>query len=515
VRITSNVRRENGRFLHTRCITRDVSQERQTVDYLEGLMEGFVAYDGAWVMTYMNAAGERLLNRRRRDVLGKTWHQAFPHAVGNPVDHMYQRVMRTRVAERMEYFYAHYGRWLEISASPVSTGGVAVYFRDISDRMKAFTELKSATERLRDADRRKDEFLATLAHELRNPLAPIRNGLHLLRMVDRSSEAAEQARAMMERQMSHLVRLVDDLLEVSRITRGKLDLRRESVELAGIVGSAVDTSRPVIEAAGHTLQVDLPPETITLNADPVRLAQVLANLLNNAAKYTPQGGTIRLQVRREGGDALISVRDSGVGIAPDMLERVFDMFTQLDSTRAQGGLGIGLTLAKSLVELHGGRIQAESGGAGKGSEFVVRLPLLGAHKPATRSAREGAAVLPSARSRRILVVDDNVDAAQSLGMLLRQMGHEVDVAHDGQAAVDAARSRRPQLLFLDLSMPGLDGLAVARRLRAEPELRALRIYALTGRGQDDDRRRAREAGFDGHLVKPLALDTLHGILEAP
>jgi PAS domain S-box-containing protein len=342
--------------------------QSQTVDYLEGLLEGFVAYDENWVMTYMNASGERLLGRSRTDVLGKTWHQAFPHAVGNPVDHMYQRVMRTRRAEGMEYRYAHYGRWFEISASPVRSGGVAVYFRDITDRKRAEQELRAA-------DRRKDEFLATLAHELRNPLAPIRNGLHLLRVCAPGSEAAEQARAMMERQLGHLVRLVDDLLEVSRISSGKIELRREPVELAAALQSALETSRPAIEARRHRLEVSLPARPVVLHADFVRLAQVVANLLNNAAKYTDPGGCIALAARCEAGEALISVRDSGVGIAAEVLPRLFEMFTQVDRSRAQGGLGIGLALARRLVEMHGGRLEARSDGPGQGAEFLVRLPL--------------------------------------------------------------------------------------------------------------------------------------------
>jgi len=315
-------------------------------DYLEGLMEGFVAYDGDFRMTYMNAAAERILRRKRDDVLGKTWHQAFPHAVGNPVDHMYQRVMAERAAERMEMYYPHYGRWFEISAAPVQSGGVAVYFRDISDRVHAL-------EALREADRTKDEFLATLGHELRNPLAPIRNGLQLLAMAQPGSKAAEEARAMMERQMRHLVRLVDDLLEVSRISTGKLELRKEPVELAALIGAA------------------------TLDADPVRIAQVLANLLNNAAKYTARGGMIRLLARLEPPGIAIRVRDNGMGIAPDVWPRLFERFAQVGtSPHAYGGLGIGLSIARSLVELHGGTIEAKSDGPGKGSEFTVRLPVL-------------------------------------------------------------------------------------------------------------------------------------------
>ncbi len=625
------------------------------VDYLEGLLEGFVAYDGDWVMTYMNAAAERLLNRRRDDVLGKTWHEAFPHAVGNPVDAMYQRVMRTRQPERMEYLYPHYGRWLEISASPVRSGGVAVYFRDTSDRetlnrigrtlaseldlerllqavtdaatevsgaqfgaffynrineagesymlytlsgvpreafakfpmprntevfaptfsgeeivrsdditrdprygrnaprrgmpeghlpVKSYlavpvmarsgevhgglffghaepgvfteraerlvsgiasqaaiaidnarlyrslqeseqryravvesqselicrfrvdgtilfangayarsvgvtpeamvgrdfwsfipqnehaavrallerltreapevrienrfatgegerwmlwtnralafdaegrvleaqstgvdiTERRRAEEALREADRRKDEFLAMLAHELRNPLAPIRNALHLLRVSGAGPVAAE-ARDVMERQLTQLIRLVDDLLEVSRISRGKIELRRAPVDLAGVVASAVETSRPTIDAARHHLEIRLPPAPLYVEGDFVRLSQVVANLLNNAAKYTDPGGHIALSVQREGAVAEIRVQDSGVGLAPELLPRIFDMFAQADRARAAGGLGIGLALAKMLVELHGGRIEARSDGPGRGSEFAVRLPL--------------------------------------------------------------------------------------------------------------------------------------------
>jgi PAS domain S-box-containing protein len=340
-------------------------------DYLEGLMEGFVAYDGNWRMTYMNAAGERILGRRREDVLGKTWHEAFPHAVGNEVDQMYQRVMRTRSAERMEYFYAHYGRWLEISASPVRTGGVGVYFRDISDR-------KRAEEELRENDRRKDEFLATLAHEIRNPLAPIRSGLQVLRVTPAGSEASQQAMGMMERQLHHLVRLLDDLMEVSRVTQGQVRLRKEVVDVADAVHAALEASRTFMSAAAHQLELNLPPEPVRVLADPVRLAQVLSNLVNNAAKYTPDGGRISISARRERDRAVVQVRDNGIGIAPEMLPRVFEKFARLPGAveRSHGGLGIGLSLARTLVELHGGTLQARSEGEGKGAEFVVSLPAL-------------------------------------------------------------------------------------------------------------------------------------------
>jgi PAS domain S-box-containing protein len=356
-------------------------RDKEAADYLEGLMEGFVAYDGNWRMTYMNAAAERLLGRRREEVLGKTWHEAFPHAVGNPVDQMYQRVMRTRAGERMEYFYPHYDRWLEISASPVRTGGVGVYFRDISDR-------KRAEEELRLNDRRKDEFLATLAHELRNPLAPIRSGLQVLRVSPPGGEPAAQTMAMMERQVHHLVRLLDDLMEVSRITQGRVALRKQDFDLAEAVRTAVEASRPLVAAAAHRLELELPEEPLRVHADPVRVAQVLSNLLNNAAKYTPDGGRISLSVRRDGAAAQIRVRDSGIGIAPEMLPRLFEKFAQLPGAakHSHGGLGIGLSLARTLVELHGGTIQAMSTGEGKGAEFVVSLPALAA-SPSQEAAR--------------------------------------------------------------------------------------------------------------------------------
>jgi PAS domain S-box-containing protein len=635
-----------------------------------------------WRFTYFMAAAARNRGRGRDDVLGKTWHQAFPHAVGNAVDQMYQRVMRGRAGERMEYYYPHYRRWLEISASPVKSGGVAVYFRDVTDRetlnqvgrtlaaeldlervvqavtdaateasgaqfgaffynvsnesgesymlyalsgvaREAFSKFpmprntavfaptfdgtsivrsddirhdarygksaphygmpqghlpvrsylavpvisrsgevlgelffgheqaavfneraerlvagiaaqaaiamdnarlyraeQEAAGKLREADRRKDEFLATLAHELRNPLAPIRTGLHLLRITQPGSDSAEQARAMMERQLTHLIRLVDDLLEVSRISRGKIDLRRSPIELAAVVLSAVETTRPAIEAARHKLEISLPAQPLTVDADFVRLAQVLANLLNNAAKYTDPGGRIALSVRGEGADAVseavISVRDNGVGIPAELLPRVFDMFAQVDRTldRAQGGLGIGLALAKSLVEMHAGTIQVESAGPGQGSEFIVRLPATASAQPARSGDAPFLAYFrPGSARRRVLVVDDNVDAAQSLGLLLGHMGCEVQIAHGGAAALEAARSGQPHLVLLDTSMPGVDGYSVVRRLKQDPAFRDVPFIAVTGLGREADRDRAREAGFNEHLVKPVSPEALREILE--
>ena len=373
------------------------------------------------------------------------------------------------------------------------------------------TEQKHAEEDLREADRRKDEFLATLAHELRNPLAPIRNSLHIFRMKGIQDPSVERVTGMMERQVAHMVRMVDDLLEVSRISRGKIELRRELVELASVLRNAMDTSLPLVERGGHKLTVEVPNEPIMIDADPVRLAQVFANLLNNSAKYTPDGGRIDVSVRVQDGMAVISVKDNGEGIPRQMLQRVFNMFTQVNTgSRAQGGLGIGLTLAKTLVHLHGGTIDATSEGPGHGCEFLVKLPLAAR----AAAAPEPAIVAPEgAPLRRVLVVDDNHDAADSLGMLLEFLGAEVRVVHDGYSALEAMKAFKPAVVLLDLGMPGMNGLEVARRVREDPHARGTTLVALTGWGQREDRRRTSEAGFDYHLVKPADVGTLQSILS--
>jgi CheY-like chemotaxis protein len=374
------------------------------------------------------------------------------------------------------------------------------------------TDRKRVEEALLDADRRKDEFLATLAHELRNPLAPIRNSLHILKLSRHGDPAAERVCEMMERQVGHLVRLVEDLMEVSRITRGKVELRKEPVELAAVVLSAVEASRPLIEASRHQLAISLPGEPLIIHGDPVRLSQVFANLLNNAAKYMDAGGQIWLTASQQGGDVLVSVRDTGIGIPADMLPHIFKMFTQVDrSTRqAQGGLGIGLTLVRTLAEMHGGQVEARSLGMNQGSEFIVRLPLhqeaydIGPLRP------EGwEPVLPN---RRVLVVDDNRDAAESLGLLLMLLGAEVRVVNDGPAALAEIPDFQPTVVLLDIGMPGMDGYEVARRIRQRPEGRDLMLIALTGWGQEEDRRRTSQAGFDHHLLKPADMTALKSLL---
>ncbi|HEX4614140.1 MAG TPA: PAS domain S-box protein [Urbifossiella sp.] len=393
---------------------------------------------------------------------------------------------------------------------------------DLANRAAVAVENTQLYQALRDADRRKDEFLATLAHELRNPLAPIRNALQILKMPRVDAAMVGRSRDMMERQVEHLVRLVDDLLDVSRVMRGKIELRRERVELATVIARAVETAQPLVDAQGHQLTVRLPTESLPIDADPVRLAQVVGNLLTNAAKYTEPHGRIWLTAEREGGGAVLRVRDTGIGIAPHMLPRIFELFVQVDhaSTKAQGGLGIGLTLVKNLVEMHNGTVEARSEGLGRGSEFVVRLPLVAQavdpdHGP---EARAQADPLPSRSGNRLLVVDDNQDAADSLAMLLRLQGHEVRVAYSGMAALEMTKTYTPDVVFMDIGMPGMDGYEAARRIREQPGLGKVVLAALTGWGQKEDRRRTAEAGFNHHLVKPpepKAVDSVLAELKRP
>jgi len=366
-----------------------------------------------------------------------------------------------------------------------------------------------------EADRRKNEFLSMLAHELRNPLAPIRNAVQILRLRSPGEPELQDVRDMIDRQVRQLIRLVDDLLDVSRITRGKIRLQAEPVDLTAVVQRAVETSRPLIDVRRHALTVSLPDQPLRVQGDPVRLAQVLGNLLNNAAKYTEDEGKIWLTVERANGEAVCRVRDTGLGIPPDMLASVFDLFTQVDQAldRSQGGLGIGLTLVKQLVELHAGRVQAHSAGLNQGSEFVVRLPALAEESPRGVSAN-GAPPPADVPPCRVLVVDDNVDGAESLAVLLRLGGHDVRVCHDGPAGLALADEFRPGLVFLDIGLPGLDGYEVARRLRAQLGPDGIVLVALTGYGQEEDVLRARQAGFDHHLVKPADPAALTALFEA-
>ena len=403
--------------------------------------------------------------------------------------------------------------FLTFNALPPDCGAaVGLLVTDLTTQ-RHHEKLNALLEALKEADRRKNEFLAMLAHELRNPLAPIRNAVQVLRLTGGNSEAVQSATEMMERQIGQMVRLVDDLLDVSRITRGKIELRRERIELASAVNHAVEAFRPNCERMDHELTVTLPPQPVYLNADPIRLAQIVGNLLNNACKFTDKGGRISLTVEREGEQAVIRVRDTGIGIAADQLPRIFDMFTQLDVSleRSVSGLGIGLMLVKTLVELHDGTVEVHCAGIGQGTEFVVRLPIMAAtHQP---SPPEPAVSEPTpATGRRILVVDDNWDSATSLVMLLELSGNEMHTAHDGLEAVEAAATFRPHVVLLDIGLPKLNGYEAARQIREQPWGKDMVLVALTGWGQEEARQKSRDAGFNGHLTKPVDFLSLEKLL---
>ena len=445
-------------------------------------------------------------------VMGMGWHELV-HPDDAPAyiaDYM-DAVRARRPWRNLDRVRRHDGqwRWFDNYAQPLfapdgSYAGHVGASLDITDAVLAEQALK-------ETDRRKDEFLAVLAHELRNPLAPISNAVHLLRHPD-GRRRADRLVEMLGRQVRQMIKLVDDLLEISRITRDKIELHRQPLLLADVVHGAVETSRPLIDQQHHHLDVRLPEEPLTLNADSVRLTQVLANLLNNAAKYTDQGGRIELDARRDGFEVEIAVRDNGIGIPAGHLPAVFDMFTQAHRAagRGQGGLGIGLAMVKSLVQMHGGTVEARSAGTGMGSEFVVRLPL--AETPdAAHDGAAGADAAPLA-GQRILVVDDNQDAADTLAMLLDADGAQARAVYDGPSALAALPVMRPHTVLLDLGMPDMDGFEVARRIRADPALGGVRIVALTGWGQESDRERTRGAGFDFHLTKPVDLHMLHAWL---
>jgi signal transduction histidine kinase len=373
-------------------------------------------------------------------------------------------------------------------------------------------ELEAQAEALREADRRKDEFLATLSHELRNPLAPLRHGLDILHRAP-NGVRADEIRQMMDRQLAHLVRLIDDLLDVSRISQGKIELRKERIQVADIISAAVEISRPAVDAAGHALRIDLPKDPVWLEADHTRLSQVIGNLLNNAVKYTPEGGLIRLSARADGDDVVIGVTDNGIGIPRDMLSAVFQLFAQVDQhlDRARGGLGIGLALVRQLVLLHGGTVEAESAGLNRGSTFTIRIPL---SVDRISEAASGAGTEESATTHgmKVLIVDDMIEVAQTVGWLLEEMGHTYHMVHDGRQALEAARDLRPDVILLDIGLPGMDGYAVCRLLRQDPDLKHTTIIAQSGWGQDTHKAASADAGFDHHLIKPVDFRTLERLL---
>ena len=524
------IRVERGEVGGTVIVFRDITDRERAEAALRESESRFVRFMQhfpglAWIKdaegryVYANDAAERAFRTPRAELYGRTDDQVFPPETAAQFRGHDARALESdagvRVVESLEHEdgVIHHSLVSKFSipgpdGRAALVGGTAI---DITDRL----EMEEA---LREADRRKDDFLATLAHELRNPLAPIRNALSLMRHSGGDAPDFLAERAMAERQVSHLARLVDDLLDIARISRGRIELRKEPLELAPVVRRAIEAIQSTIEGRGHALAVALPARPILLEADPTRLEQILWNLLSNAAKYTEPGGRIRLEAQREGAETVIRVRDTGIGIEPGMLPRIFEMFTQVDSrsTRSQGGLGIGLGLVKSLVELHGGTIAASSDGPGAGSEFVVRLPALAEARASTAIPGVESPRQLVASRRRILVVDDNADAAVSLARLLTRLhGQEVRVAHDGPEALAVAGEFLPEMIVMDIGMPGMDGYEVARRLRLRPEHTGTFLVALTGWGQESDRREAREAGFDCHVVKPVDADTIRGLLAAP
>ena len=429
----------------------------------------------------------------------------------------YGRVAQTGEPVRFESEAPAMERWFDVYATRLGGPGsnrVALLFSDITSRKESEATLRKLASDLAEADRRKTEFLATLAHELRNPLAPIRSGLGVMRLKGDSPAAVARVREMMERQVGNMVHLIDDLLDIARISGGKLELKKERADLRTVLSSAVETSLPLVESGRHELTVDLPETEVPVEADVTRIAQVVANLLNNAAKYTPAGGCIGLALRVEDDHAVISVSDNGIGIPHDQLSAVFEMFSQVGqhTERSQGGLGIGLSLVRRLVNMHGGEVSAASRGPGAGSVFTVRLPL-------ASGAQAGRGMAPAfepdgagGEGARILVVDDNVDAAVTLSMILDACGYTTRVAHDGAHAVELAAAFRPQVAFLDIGMPGMDGYQTARAMRRLAGLEHITLVALTGWGADSDRQKSSEAGFDHHLTKPVQLDVVQDLL---
>ena len=429
---------------------------------------------------------------------------------------MYGKVALTGEPVRAQVESKALQRWFETRAFRIGGEGslkVAVIFNDITGRKNDERMLQEQAQALADQDRRKDEFLAMLSHELRNPLAPLTNALHMLRLQPQEDPVQRQARGIIERQVGQLKHLVGELLEISRITTGRVQLRLERIAMSGVLDRAIETAQPLIEERRHVLEVSAPPHPVWLQADASRLEQVVVNLLTNAAKYTDPGGRIWLSVAQEGQEAVLRVRDTGIGIAAALLPRIFDLFTQAEKSldRSQGGLGIGLCLVQRLVELHGGSVAVTSV-LGQGSEFVVRLPVTSLDLPPLLPSQAEVA-RPAGKCCRVLVVDDNVDAAGSLGSLLTVLGHEVRVVHDGAAALEAVQSFPAGVALLDIGLPGLTGLEVARRIRQLPALEDLVLVAMTGYGQESDRESSREAGFDHHLVKLANLDELLRILE--
>ena len=489
------------------------SQERLSA-MLGSITDAFMTLDSEWRYVFVNDHCEVHWGLSREAMLGRTIWEKFPAAVGTEAHRQLHLAMERRITVEYEYFHAPTNKWHGSHAYPTEGGGLAVYSRDISAEKLKERQLRQLASELVRADQRKDAFLATLAHELRNPLAPILSGLEVIKRAGHDEAVVQRSGAVMERQARQMVRLIDDLLDVGRINFDKLELRLEPVALADILNQALEACTPVVEASDHDATLSLPPERVMLHADALRLVQVFVNLLTNAAKFTPSGGSIAIDAVVEDKQVVVSVSDSGLGIPTDMLDEIFELFSQVEQslTRAQQGLGIGLTLVKRMVQMHGGSVAAHSEGPGQGSRFVVRLPIT--EMAAQSAAAPAAAARQDAGPLRILVVDDNRDAADMVAVLLSLAGHQVDVAYDGPEALRRALERQPDLMLLDIGMPGMSGYEVCRSVRQQPGGDRVRIVALTGWGNEEDRTASREAGFDDHLAKPVDDKTLNAIVAS-
>ncbi|MEO8275390.1 MAG: CHASE3 domain-containing protein [Thermoanaerobaculia bacterium] len=536
----------------------EVARQRETLRVtLASIGDGVITTDTQGRVVFLNGEAERLTGWSTADAAGQALERIF-HIVNESSRAAVPNPAARALADGVVVGLANHTiliakdgkeRPIDDSAAPIrnprgQVAGVVLVFRDVTEERGSTNQLRTLAAELSEADRRKNEFLAILAHEIRNPLAAIRNSAAVLKIAGREPATTAQAQGAIDRQMEHLVRLVEDLLDVARISRGKLALRRSRIDLRTALDQAIEASRPLCKENEQALEIEIPERPLFVDGDATRITQAIGNLLSNACKFSQRGGRIRLTVGIEQGHAIVSIRDDGVGIAAEHLSRLFDMFSQVDTSleRTQGGLGIGLNLVKQLVEMHGGRVEARSAGLGHGSEFIVHFPLLiedpvaavaadaalaGGTPPPTHpmaalaaagESREDVA-LPLAPEphpgRRVLVVDDNEDSADSLALLLRLQGHEVSIARDGLEAVDMALRLQPEVILLDIGLPKLNGYEAARSIRLSPQGRTIRLIALTGWGQDEDRKLSRAAGFDEHLVKPVDADHLLELLDRP
>jgi len=515
IALNEKIQQLNGEIARRRLIEEDLLRERETLQVtLSSIGDAVIVTDAAGTITFLNEVAESVLGCTLAYACGRPLADVFRIANEQdrvPVEDPVKQALRTAAIVKLpnRSVVRPDGSTIPIdnSAAPIRLGdriiGAVLIFRDISER-------KRSEQVLLDADRRKDEFLATLAHELRNPLAPIRNAVRIISGRADADANVGKAKAVVERQLKHMVRLIDDLMDVSRITRGKLELHQERIDVEVAVKIAAETSQPLLESKQQVLRIQA-AQGVFVQADTTRLAQVFANLLNNSAKYSPPGSEISIKIASEGGRAFVSVSDNGVGIPASKLPRIFDMFVQLEQSGPREGLGIGLTLVKHLVELHGGLVEASSPGPGKGSVFKVYLPL--AESPPPEPPHESAGNVAPTYRARILVADDNRDAADTLSAILELDGHEVRTAYDGAEAVQIAAQFAPQIALLDIGMPNLDGYQTARRIREQSWGSSMLLVALTGWGQEQARRQATEAGFNCHLVKPGDPQTIGALIE--